>query len=305
MSAKTNTNNNNTKQRAEQAMTRCIYHRVIVEMTVGDDSDLDNLSTHELQRVPFFKGGRTFIRYNKRNFEISAKHDLTDAIDGYLTTIFRIGAPAVNASGNYNSRAVSNTKATKATTKKESNTMPATTIKESNNHKTSHVFTASETSVLECTAVNFDHATHGNDVLHLENIRAIELRLGNNSSVLERQAALKLMDDLNRLIATMDTAELQRRCDAASEKPLTAMYDLSEGCLAYFLDCADDAGNWSGKPLVDIRDAANKGHLTHLKKLGLVETWTDERDMFMTFLDSGKQLAAEHDIEVDDAGYGF
>jgi hypothetical protein len=63
-----------------------------------------------------------------------------------------------------------------------------------------------------------------------------------------------------------------------------------------FKELADDAGNWSGTPLLDI-SSAQRGNLTDLKKLGLVTTWRDEGCDWVNFTDAGKALAAEMGFE--------
>lgn len=79
---------------------------------------------------------------------------------------------------------------------------------------------------------------------------------------------------------------------------------ITEGSLKLFIELADDAGNWSGTPLFGGNvggDKASKGHLTHLKRLGLVRTEVDFDDSscsWVYFTDAGKALAAEHGINL-------
>lgn len=79
--------------------------------------------------------------------------------------------------------------------------------------------------------------------------------------------------------------------------------DLTSGSLDLFLALARDADNWSGHPLFGGNvghGKANKGHLTDLKKRGLVTTQDDERgDSFVTFTEAGEALAERHGIEID------
>ena len=72
--------------------------------------------------------------------------------------------------------------------------------------------------------------------------------------------------------------------------------DLSPGSLELFLGLAEDASNWSGTPLVTV-DAAGKGHLTDLKKRGLLDTFVDEGCSFATFTEAGIALAEEHGVD--------
>ena len=56
---------------------------------------------------------------------------------------------------------------------------------------------------------------------------------------------------------------------------------LTDGSFQLFSDLAEDAGNWSGTPLFGGNvggDAESKGHLTHLKKIGMLTTFVDEDD---------------------------
>lgn len=62
-----------------------------------------------------------------------------------------------------------------------------------------------------------------------------------------------------------------------------------------------DAPNWSGSPLFggNVADTpANKGHLTNLKKSGLVTTEVDERSCsWVYFTSQGKELARSRGCE--------
>lgn len=79
---------------------------------------------------------------------------------------------------------------------------------------------------------------------------------------------------------------------------------LTPDVLALFDALARDTGNWGGTPLfggnVDATPA-NKGHLTNLKRAGLVTTEQDEDDRkchWVYFTDAGRALAAEHGVEI-------
>jgi hypothetical protein len=73
---------------------------------------------------------------------------------------------------------------------------------------------------------------------------------------------------------------------------------LTDSSRELFLGLAEDAGNWSGTPLVTV-DAAGRGNLTHLKRLGLVTTFADEDGcVFAEFTEAGVALAAEHGIDL-------
>lgn len=71
--------------------------------------------------------------------------------------------------------------------------------------------------------------------------------------------------------------------------------------LALFLAYAEDAGNWSGQPLVGGNVGGSKedrGNLTQLKRAKLITTCTDEGCTWLSFTDAGKALAAEHNIKL-------
>ena len=71
--------------------------------------------------------------------------------------------------------------------------------------------------------------------------------------------------------------------------------------LRLFLDYAGDAGNWNGSPLVSGnvgRTVEDKGNLTDLKKLGLVYTQAEGRDVWLSFTPAGVALAAQYGIDL-------
>lgn len=75
--------------------------------------------------------------------------------------------------------------------------------------------------------------------------------------------------------------------------------NITQTSLALFLDYANDAGNWSGQPLVGGNVGGSKeerGNLTQLKKAGLIETFKDEGETWIIFTDAGIELAAQHGI---------
>lgn len=79
------------------------------------------------------------------------------------------------------------------------------------------------------------------------------------------------------------------------------MTNITETSLKVFLAYANDAGNWSGVPLVGGNvggDKAERGNLTQLKKAGLIETEVEEGNTWLFFTDAGKALAAQHGIEI-------
>jgi len=73
--------------------------------------------------------------------------------------------------------------------------------------------------------------------------------------------------------------------------------NLTEQSFRLFLAFAEDAGNWSGTPMVGGNvelGAEGRGNLTQLKKAGLITTFTSDGDAFVDFTTAGVALAAEH-----------
>lgn len=76
---------------------------------------------------------------------------------------------------------------------------------------------------------------------------------------------------------------------------------ITEASLALFLLYAEDAGNWSGTPLVGGNVGGSKedrGNLTQLKRAGLITTFVDEGFAWVIFTPAGVALAAEHGIDI-------
>lgn len=59
-----------------------------------------------------------------------------------------------------------------------------------------------------------------------------------------------------------------------------------------FRSLVDDAGDWSGTPIVEVT-AAQKGNLTDLKRAGLLTTQADRGCTFAYFTGKGVELAKE------------
>lgn len=83
-----------------------------------------------------------------------------------------------------------------------------------------------------------------------------------------------------------------------------ATVSLTEDCKAVFVAYAHDAGNWSGQPMIDGNvpsTTATRGHLTALKKQGLITTFRDEDNAqitWMSFTDRGVVYAASLGITI-------
>jgi len=80
------------------------------------------------------------------------------------------------------------------------------------------------------------------------------------------------------------------------------MTNLTDTTLALFDSLADDAGNWSGTPLFDGTKEL-RGNLTQLKRAGLVKSFMDDGNSFVSFTEAGIAFAAERGFTW--YGYGF
>lgn len=67
---------------------------------------------------------------------------------------------------------------------------------------------------------------------------------------------------------------------------------LTKGSQELFIGLVEEAGDWSGEPLL-VLTAAERGHLTDLKVKGLVKTYADRAygNVFASFTDLGREVA--------------
>jgi hypothetical protein len=65
---------------------------------------------------------------------------------------------------------------------------------------------------------------------------------------------------------------------------------LTPASAALFASLVDDAGNWSGTPIVEVT-REQKGNLTDLKRVGLLTTQADRGCVFAYFTATGVELA--------------
>ena len=63
---------------------------------------------------------------------------------------------------------------------------------------------------------------------------------------------------------------------------MSAAITITPASLTLLLAFVADSGNWSNNPMVDVSEA-EKGNLTHLKKVGLVATFKDEGIDWLSF----------------------
>ena len=78
------------------------------------------------------------------------------------------------------------------------------------------------------------------------------------------------------------------------------MTNLTEGTKALFIELVEDADQWNGQPLYQhtARDTSANGHLTDLKKKGLVTSCDSEGDIFIDFTDAGIEYAASIGLDL-------
>jgi len=75
--------------------------------------------------------------------------------------------------------------------------------------------------------------------------------------------------------------------------------DLTTDSLAMFTDLANDAGNWSGSPLIGYLTSQQKGNLSDLIKKELIYlTYEDDGCAFAVFTDTGRAMADELNIDL-------
>ena len=75
--------------------------------------------------------------------------------------------------------------------------------------------------------------------------------------------------------------------------------NITAASLALFLDYANDAGNWGGTPCIGGNvggSAEDRGNLTQLKVAGLVTTFRDDGDTWLSFTPAGRTLAEENGV---------
>lgn len=79
------------------------------------------------------------------------------------------------------------------------------------------------------------------------------------------------------------------------------MIDLTDASLELFLAYARDAANWDGRPPIGENvdsSRESQGHITQMKKAGLITTERQGPWSLIVFTDAGRALAAEHGVEV-------
>lgn len=82
-----------------------------------------------------------------------------------------------------------------------------------------------------------------------------------------------------------------------AEQPKTEGPKLTDTSHQLFMELADDAGNWSGQPLLGGNVSSSKelrGNVTQLKRAGLISTQQDEGQTWVNFSPKGIEYAAQH-----------
>ena len=82
--------------------------------------------------------------------------------------------------------------------------------------------------------------------------------------------------------------------------------DITPRSLDLFLAYARDAANWGGSPLVGGNVGGtqeDRGNLTQLKQVGLIETWVDREPgmppcTWIEFTPAGREFAQEYGIDI-------
>lgn len=79
--------------------------------------------------------------------------------------------------------------------------------------------------------------------------------------------------------------------------------DLPENAVKLFDLYVQDAGNWSGTPLVGcnvtlLGEREDRGLLTFLKRAGLVKTWVDEGCTWLRITTEGRAFAVARGLDV-------
>ena len=77
--------------------------------------------------------------------------------------------------------------------------------------------------------------------------------------------------------------------------------NITEASKQLFIDLANDAGNWSGSPMLDGNvqiGQEGKGNLTQLKRAKLLRTVRDEGETWVIFTEAGQAYAKELGINL-------
>jgi hypothetical protein len=79
--------------------------------------------------------------------------------------------------------------------------------------------------------------------------------------------------------------------------------NLSTASRELFIALVNDAGNWSGQPMIGRgsnipTNLQARGNITDLKKKELIATFKDRGDMFVHFTDNGKSLASAMGLQL-------
>ena len=84
---------------------------------------------------------------------------------------------------------------------------------------------------------------------------------------------------------------------AENKNSMNTQIELTEASKAVFVKYANDAGNWSGMPMLD-GNKEERGNLTDLKRKKLITTFRDEGIDWVSFTDLGVAYAATLGITI-------
>lgn len=82
---------------------------------------------------------------------------------------------------------------------------------------------------------------------------------------------------------------------------LAKSYGITTTSLEVFIEYAQDAGNWSGTPLIGGNVGGGpreRGNLTQLKQAGLIKTFESDGHKWVSFTEKGKALASKVGVDI-------
>jgi hypothetical protein len=82
------------------------------------------------------------------------------------------------------------------------------------------------------------------------------------------------------------------------------MIELTKDSLALLIALVKDAPNWGGTPMIGyganvVTSSRERGNLTDLKVKGLITTFNDYGDTFVSITEMGRAVAAKHADALD------
>lgn len=103
-----------------------------------------------------------------------------------------------------------------------------------------------------------------------------------------------------RHYAFLNTPAEPVKAEPAKRTFVEVTFGVTAGELELFRKLAQDAGNWSGTPLLPLISPQEKGYFTSLKKRGLMGSFVDSGCVFATFSKTGALMAKElYGVEIE------